>query len=100
MNMQQIVQAMQKTQRELNKEFAKLEAKEFKANSNGVIEVTLLGNMEVKEIKILDDDLLNKENKEELSEMIILAINKCRDDINKETDAINAKFQKPGGMMF
>lgn len=99
MNMQQMVQAMQKTQRELNKEYAKLEQKEFKETANGVIEVTMLGNGDVKEIKILDDDLLSKDNKEELTEMIILALNKCKETINKESDAIGAKFQKPG-MMF
>lgn len=101
MNMQQMVQAMQKAQREFNKEYAKLEAKEFKENANGVVEVTVMGDLTLKEVNILDDSLLSKENKEELSEMICLAYKKCQEKIQKESDEISAKFkQGAGGMMF
>ncbi len=101
MNMQQMVQAMQKAQREFNKEYAKLEAKEFSANANGAVEVKVMGDLSLKEVKVLDDDLLKPENKEELSDMICLAFKKCQEDIQKESDAISAKFQQGSkGMMF
>jgi len=101
MNMQQMVQAMQKTQREFNKEYAKLEAQEFTGNANGVVEVKIMGDYTLKEINILDNDLLKPESKDELSEMIILAYTKCQEQIQKGTEDINNKFQKgAGGMMF
>ncbi len=101
MNMQQMVQAMQKTQREFNKEYAKLEAKEFKATANGVVEVVVMGDSSLKAVNILDDSILSKENKEELSDMICLAYKKCQEEIQKESDAISNKFkQGAGGMMF
>ena len=94
MNMQQMVQAMQKTQREFNKEYAKLEAKEFKANANGVVEVVVMGDLSLKAVNILDDSILSKENKEELSDMICLAYKKCQEEIQKESDAISNKFKQ------
>lgn len=94
MNMQQLVQAMQKAQREFNKEYAQLEAKEFKVNSNGAVEVTLLGNFTLKEIKILDTDLLKPENAEELCDMITIAYNNAKDQIQKESDELSDKFQR------
>lgn len=101
MNMQQIVQTMQKAQKEFNKEYSKLEAKEFTENANGAVEVKVMGDLSLKSINILDDDLLKPENKDELCEMIILAFSKCKEDIKKESDAISAKFQQgAGGMMF
>ncbi len=101
MNMQQMVQAMQKTQREFNKEYAKLEAKEFKANANGVVEVVVMGDLSLKAVNILDDSILSKDSKEELSDMICLAYKKCQEQIQKESDAISNKFkQGAGGMMF
>ncbi len=101
MNMQQMIQAMQKAQREFNKEYAKLEKKEFKGNANGAVEVTVTGDLSLKSINILDDSLLSKENKEELEDMICLAYKKCQEQINQESEAISAKFkQGTGGMMF
>jgi len=99
--MQQMVQAMQKAQREFNKEYAKIEAKEYVGNANGAVEVKVMGDLSLKEVNILDDDLLKPENKEELSDMIVLAFTKCKEQITKESDELQAKFQKgAGGMMF
>lgn len=100
MNMQQMVQAMQKAQREFNKEYAKLEEKEFKMSSNGAVEVTMLGDFTIKEIKVLDKELLKPENEEELTEMIILAYNKIKDEIQKENDVISDKFKRGAGNFF
>lgn len=101
MNMQQMVQAMQKAQKEFNKEYAKIEAKEYVANPNGVVEVKILGDFTVNAVNVLDEDLLKPENKKELSDMICLAYNKAKDMINADVEALNARFQKsPGGLMF
>ncbi|MGP1413778.1 MAG: YbaB/EbfC family nucleoid-associated protein [Bacillales bacterium] len=101
MNMQQMVQAMQKAQREFNKEYSKLESKEFTENANGVVKITMKGDLSIQKIEILDDELLNKENKEELCDLIVLAYNNCHEKINKESEELSKKFQQgAGGMLF
>ncbi|MFA6755386.1 MAG: YbaB/EbfC family nucleoid-associated protein [Bacilli bacterium] len=99
MNMQQMVQAMQRTKREYEKDYAKLEAKSFTENANGAVEVTLKGDFTLENINVLDNDLLKPENKDELTQMIILAYTKCKEAIGKESDAISAKYSSPNGGM-
>lgn len=101
MNMQQMVQAMTRAQREFDKEYKKLEEKEFTETANGVVKVTCLGSYELKKVEVLDDDLLKPENKEELQDMIVLAFGKCKENIDKEGEEISAKFKKgAGGFIF
>ena len=84
MNMQQMVQAMQKMQRQYEKE-------------HKVLEETL----EMVSLEFIDQELL-KDDPEMVSDMIKLAYNGARDQINDAEDALAAKFQQnnKGGMMF
>ena len=101
MNMQQMVQAMQKLQRQYEKGHKLLEEKEFTYTANGAIRVVLKGNLEMVDIEILDDDLLKE--KEDLVEMIKLAYNGCKDQINEAEEELANKFQQAnhkGGFPF
>lgn len=101
MNMQQMVQAMQKLQRQYEKEHKLLEEKEFTNTANGAVTVTMKGNLDMVSIKILDDDLLKE--KEDLVEMIKLAYNGCKEQINDAEEALADKFQqanRKGGFPF
>ena len=101
MNMQQMVQAMQKLQRQYEKEHKLLEEKEFTNTANGAISVTLKGNLEMVNIEILDDELLKE--KEDLIEMIKIAYNGCKDQISEAEDKLANKFQqanRTGGFPF
>lgn len=99
--MQQMVQAMQKLQRQYEKEHKLLEEKEFTNTANGAVTVTMKGNLDMVSIEILDDDLLKE--KEDLVEMIKLAYNGCKEQINDAEEALADKFQqanRKGGFPF
>lgn len=99
--MQQMVQAMQKLQRQYEKEHKLLEEKEFTNTANGAVTVTMKGNLDIVSIEILDDDLLKE--KEDLVEMIKLAYNGCKEQINDAEEALADKFQQAnrrGGFPF
>lgn len=101
MNMQQMVQAMQKLQRQYEKEHKLLEEREFTNTANGAVTVTMKGNLDIVSIEILDDDLLKE--KEDLVEMIKLAYNGCKEQINDAEEALADKFQQAnrrGGFPF
>ena len=76
----------QKMQRELQKAEAALAEKEFKVSKNGMVEVVVLGSLQVKEINI-DKDALDPENGEMLAEAIRLAINEANEQIAEEKAA-------------
>ena len=88
MNMQQMMAQAQKMQRELRKAQAELAEKEFVVTKGGAVSVTLLGNKEIKSIKI-DKDAFDPDNKEMIEDMIALAINEALAKIEAESEAIN-----------
>jgi len=99
MNMQQMIQAVQKMQREYSKEHAKLEETSFEYTANGLVKCVLKGNFTLEKLEILDPEALTSDNKEMLEEMIALAYNNCKDQIMAKEDELSAKYQKgPGGM--
>ena len=100
MNMQQMMAQAQKMQRELKKAMAALAEKEFVISKGGAVTVTVLGNKQVKSIKI-DNDAFDADNKDMVEDMIALAINEALEKINAESEAINERITgQPGGFGF
>ena len=101
MNMQQMVQAMQKMQKQYEKEHKILEETEFEYTANGAVKIVLKGNLEMVSLEFLDPELL-KDDSEMVADMIKLAYEGARDQINDAEDALAKKFQQnsKGGMMF
>jgi len=99
--MQQMVQAMQKMQRQYEKEHKILEETEFEYTANGAVKIILKGNLEMVSLEFLDPELL-KDDSEMVADMIKLAYEGARDQINDAEDALAKKFQQnsKGGMMF
>ncbi len=89
--MQQMLMNAQRMQRELQKAKAALAEKEFHVSKGGMVELTLLGDRSVKELKI-DRDALDPDNEEMLSETIALALNEALAAIEKEGDEIEEKI--------
>ena len=99
MNIQQMIQAAQKAQRQYDKKHLEIEAKEYEFTANGAVKVVLKGTMEMVSIEFLDEDLL-KDDPEMAIDMIRIAYNGCRDQIAADEDALQAEFQRQTGGMF
>lgn len=88
--MQQMLMNAQRMQRELQKAKEALAEKEFSVSKGGMVELTMLGDRTVKELKI-DKDALDPDNEEMLSETIVLALNEALEAIDKANDEIEEK---------
>ena len=95
--MQQMLMNAQRMQRELQKAHAALAEKEFKVSKNGMVDLTMLGDRTVKELKI-DKDALDPENGEMLADTIALALNEALEQIQDEYDAIEERITGKTGL--
>ena len=100
MNMQQMLMQAQKMQRELAKAQAQSAEKEFTVSKGGAVTVVLKGDKTIVSVSV-DEDAFDKDNKEMVEEMIVLAINEAQEKIDEESEAINEKITgRPGGLGF
>ena len=91
--MQQMIIQMQKAQRELQKAHAELEAKEFRTNKAGLVEIIVLGSKEIVSIKI-EEDGFEPDNKED-------GLNELFAQIDEEAQKIDERIAgKTGGLGF
>lgn len=101
MNMQQMIQAMNKVQRQYEKDKKVLDDKSFEYTANGVVTVTLKGDYSMVGISFADPDVL-KEDPEMVSDLIKLAYDGAKALIDKANDELVEKYQKnaTGGLPF
>lgn len=97
MNMQQIMAQAQKMQRDIMSKKEKLDAMSFEGKSEWVT-VKFNGKKEITELEITCDDAFEKENKEILTDMLILAIKDVMNKIDKETENQMGEYSKMGGL--
>ena len=93
---QQMIQQMQKTQREFERKQKLLDEKEFEYTANGAVKITLKGNMDFVSIEFLDKDLLNADDEDMLKDMIKLAYDGCKDLINQANEELASSFKING----
>ncbi len=87
MNIQQIMKQAQQMQRKLQENQAILEKKEFEGNaSNGYVKIVMIGTGFVKSINI-NEELINKEEKDVLEDLLIVAFNDARKKLDEETNS-------------
>lgn len=87
MDMKRLMEQAQAMQRKLKKVEEELDASEYvgtTGGSNGVT-VRINGKYEVTEISI-HEDLLDKENKEELQDMLLIAVNSAVDQARTDRE--------------
>lgn len=101
MNMQGLLKQAQKMQKDLAKVESELNEKIYEASmGGGVIKVEVRGNMSIETISI-DETLLEKDNREDLEEMLKSAINEAFRiavaDKEKCMNAITGGVKMPGG---
>ena len=98
--MQQMMAQAQKMQRELQKAMRELEAKEFTFNKGGAVTVKMYGSGQVISVNI-DEDAFDKDNKEMVEDLIVMAINEGLEAIEAEKEAINERITgQKGGFGF
>ena len=91
---------MQKAQRELQKAHAELEAKEFRINKAGLVEIVVLGSKEIVSINV-EEDGFEADNKEMIEDMIKDGLNELFAQIDEESQKIDEKVAgKTGGFGF
>ena len=91
MNMQQMMAQAQKMQRELRKAMEELAKQEFSVNKGGAVTVTLMGDGSLKSIEI-DEDAFEKDNKEMIQDLIVMAVNELSEKIEEAKEEINEKI--------
>ena len=98
--MQQMMAQAQKMQRELQKAMRELEAKEFTFSKGGAVTVKMYGSGQVISVNI-DEDAFDKDNKEMVEDLIVMAINEGLEAIETEKEAINERITgQKGGFGF
>lgn len=101
MNMQNLLKQAQKMQKEIGKVEKELKEKEYTVTLGGeAVKVTVKGNLRVQSIDI-DEELLEKENKEDLIEMLTAAVNEALTQAETEKEkalgSITGGVKLPGG---
>ena len=101
MNMQQMIQAMNKVQRQYEKDKKVLDEKSFEYTANGAVKVTLKGDYSMVGIEFSDSEVL-KEDAETVSDLIKLAYDGAKALVDKAGEELIEKYQKnaPGGLPF
>ena len=96
MNINALMQQAQKMQQQMTKKQKELESKEFEFSSNGgAIKIKMLGSKELVSLEI-DEDLIDKDEKDMLQDMLMIAINDAIKKVSEEIDA--AMGSVTGGM--
>lgn len=87
-----MMQQMAKMQREMEKKQAELDETEFVGTAGGsAVEITINGKREVLNLNIMDE-LVDVEEKEELIDMLKIAMNDALNKVEVETEKAMSKF--------
>ena len=100
MNMQQMMIQAQKMQRELKKAMEQLAQQEFAVSKGGAVKVVMMGDGSVKSIEI-EDDAFEKDNKEMIQDLIVMAIQELSEQVEEAKEEINERITgSRGGLGF
>ncbi|MCM1299813.1 MAG: YbaB/EbfC family nucleoid-associated protein [Firmicutes bacterium] len=99
-NMNQMIKQAQKMQDDIAAVQAKLDETEFTASAGGgMIELTMTGGKVLKSVK-LNPDCIDKENPEDLEDIIVAGVNailqKVEEESTKEMEKVTGGLNMPG----
>ncbi len=98
--MQQMMIQAQKMQRELKKAMDELAKQEFTMTKGGAVTVVMFGDGSLKSVSI-DEDAFEKENKEMVEELIVMAAKELSEQVEEAKAEINERITgSRGGMGF
>ena len=100
MDINALMRQAQSMQRQMQKKQKEVEDKEFVVSSNGgAISITIKGDKRILNIAI-DEDLLDKDNKDMLQDMLVIATNeaiaKVEEELNKAMQGATGGMNIPG----
>lgn len=100
MDIQALLKQAKKMQSELSQKESELKENTYTASvGGGVVQVCVNGASQIETIDI-DETLLSKENKEELQDLIIVAVNDAMTQMNKDKEetmnALTGGVKMPG----
>ena len=100
MNIQQMMAQAQKMQRDLKKAMDELAKQEFTITKGGAVTVVMYGDGSLKSVSV-DEDAFEKENKEMVEELIVMAVNELSEQIEEAKEEINERITgSKGGFGF
>ena len=98
--MQQMMIQAQKMQREIKKAMDELAKQEFTMTKGGAVTVVMFGDGSLKSVSI-DEDAFEKENKEMVEELIVMAVKELSEQVEEAKEEINERITgSRGGMGF
>ncbi len=98
MNMQQIMAQAQRMQKDIMQKKGQIDQMSFEGKSDWV-EIVFRGDRSVESVNIVNDAAFDKENKDILCDMIMLAIKDGLSKIEKETEDKLGSYASMGGML-
>lgn len=95
MDLNKLMQQAQKMQKDMESKQEELAAKVYEVSvGGGAVKVIVTGSCQVEDIQI-DESLLEKENKEELQDLLLMAINKALAEAIQEKDKAMGHLVNP-----
>lgn len=92
MNMNALMKQAKKMQEELMKQESELQTKTYEGNvSNGAVKVTVTGRCQLESVHI-EESLMEKDNKEMLEDMIMMAVNDALGKMNQDHEETMGKL--------
>ncbi|HLQ40997.1 MAG TPA: YbaB/EbfC family nucleoid-associated protein [Tetragenococcus sp.] len=93
-NMQGMMKQVQKMQKDMEKEQAALNEKEFIGRSaNDYVKVTAKGDRTIKDVQIASE-MMDPDDPEMLQDLVVVAVNNCLAEIDNETKKTLGKYTK------
>jgi len=93
MNMQAMLRQAQQMQKQMLNEQEKINNMDFSAE-NGLVKVNMKGTKRITKVDIKKEDDFSSDDLEMLEDMIMVAVNECLAQIEKETEEKLGKYTK------
>ncbi len=96
MDLNKLMKEAQKMQNELQTKLAAYDKKEFDFDYKGLVSVKIMGSLEIKKVSILDDSIIDKDDKETLEDVITKAIGDAVTAVIEGKTALTTQIAGPG----
>lgn len=96
MDMKKLMAEAQKMQAELTKKMKEFDEKLFDFDYKGFVKLQIYGSLKIKSVQIVDQSIIDKNDKETLEDIITQAINNAIEALIKGKTEITNKIAGPG----